>query len=557
MSEKRNAPDSSKNNSKKARQSISLETKMEVIRRMEDGQTRPNVCRCLSLPPSTVTTIMTNSVKIKHSVQQSTGVSVKHVSYSRGMIFEKMEKLLALWVDDANKKNIPLTQAAITEKAKSIFCHLKQTHGGEQIFSGSKGWFMRFKTRSNCHSVKFCGEAASADLVAAAEFPKEFQRYVEQGNYSPDQIFNVDETAVFWKRLPARTYICREECSAPGFKAAKDRVTVLLGANVSGTLKLKPMLVYRSQTPRALKGLNKNMLPVYWKYNKKAWVTQNVFTDWYTNYFSPTVLRFCEDKKLQPKVLLLLDNAPGHPQNLNEIRTPLDVKVVYMLPNTTSLLQPMDQGVIATFKAYYLRNTLMEMIRVLDSSDKTIKDYWLGYDILKGIKNIKSAWDEVSTKCLNGVWRKLLPAFVDNFVFEEDLTENISKLARHVGLDDVTAKDVTELLECHDQPLSNEDLEELAKELDCVRSEEIDKESEEETLRVMKTADLQRIISSMESLTDELCDLDYDWERSTKVKRAIISSIGPYSEILNERKQRSKQLKLDNFFLKNVTDPKL
>lgn len=50
--------------------------------------------------------------------------------------------------------------------------------------------------------------------------------------------------------------------------------TLLLGTNVLGNLKFK--LMCHSHTPRALKGLNKDMLPVYWKFNKKAWVTQDV-----------------------------------------------------------------------------------------------------------------------------------------------------------------------------------------------------------------------------------------------------------------------------------------
>ena len=53
-------------------------------------------------------------------------------------------------MDDTNKINIPLTQAVITEKAKSIFNNLKETDGGEETFLGSKGWFMSFKSLSNC-----------------------------------------------------------------------------------------------------------------------------------------------------------------------------------------------------------------------------------------------------------------------------------------------------------------------------------------------------------------------------------------------------------------------
>jgi len=45
----------------------------------------------------------------------------------------------------------------------------------------------------------------------------------------------------------------REEKSVPGFKASKDRNTLLLGGNASGTLKLKPLLVYHSDNPRVMK----------------------------------------------------------------------------------------------------------------------------------------------------------------------------------------------------------------------------------------------------------------------------------------------------------------
>ena len=60
------------------------------------------------------------------------------------------------------------------------------------------------------------------DADAASEFPKHLAEIIENGGYLPEQIFNVDETALFWKRMPARTFIAKEEQSMPGFKVTKD-----------------------------------------------------------------------------------------------------------------------------------------------------------------------------------------------------------------------------------------------------------------------------------------------------------------------------------------------
>ena len=59
---------------------------------------------------------------------------------------------------------------------------------------------------------------------------------------------------------------------------------------------------------------------------------------------------FAESNSFQNS--LILDNAPGHQRYLDDLNP--YVEVVYLLPNTTPLIQPMDRSVLATFKAHYL-----------------------------------------------------------------------------------------------------------------------------------------------------------------------------------------------------------
>ncbi|XP_045104158.1 tigger transposable element-derived protein 1-like [Portunus trituberculatus] len=398
--------DSSECSASKKRKAITMEVKVDIIKRSQKGETPTNIGRSLGLSRSTVATIIKDKERIMEHVKGSAPMKATVITKQRSGLIIEMERLLVVWLEEQNQRRILVSLMVIQEKAKRLFEALKDEKGKgseSEEFVASRGWFMRFKARANYHNLKVQGEAASGDEKAASEFPKALAEIIKEEGYSAHQVFNVDETGLFWKHMPDRTYIAKEK-SAPGHKASKDRITLLFWGNAAGDFKLKPFLVYQAENPRALKGIWKSQLPVILKANKKAWVTLAVFEDWFINYFVPSVEWYLASKGIPFKVLLVLDNAPGHPAHLGDFNP--NVKVVYLPPNTTALLQPMDQGVIASFKAYYLRRTIAMALQATETKKNlTLKDFWKSYNILDAVKNIADSWEEVKQTNMNGVWK--------------------------------------------------------------------------------------------------------------------------------------------------------
>ncbi|XP_057390086.1 tigger transposable element-derived protein 1-like isoform X2 [Balaenoptera acutorostrata] len=537
----------------KKRHAITMETKVKIIERVERGEKMVDVAHSYNLNRSTIGSIVKNKDKIMEHVKSAMPMTSTIITKKRGKVMEEMEKLLSVWMQDQRQRRVPLSLMLIQEKAKSLYEDLKKKHGEEsegKSFNASRSWVHRFKARAKLHNVKVSDKAASTDTIAAREFPETLREIIDEGAYLPEQVFNVDETGLYWKRMPDRSYISKEEKLMPGYKASKDRLTLLFGGNASGDMKLKPLLVYHSENPRALKNIAKGSLPVVWKSNPKAWVTQAIFQDWFFHHFIPEVEKYCLEKEVPFNILLLLDNAPGHPPFMDDFHP--NVKVVHLPLNTTALIQPMDQGVIATFKKYYLRHTFRQAVKASDESGTTLRQFWKDYNIYKAIKNIDFAWSEVTAVTMNGVWRNLCPKFVHDFrgfekVDEEskEVFSNLVTLSEKLELD-LQEDDFIELLAVQHEELTNEDL----MELEAQRKDEEGQEEEEVTEEPKRftTQEMARGFSLFEEALVVFEAQDPNVERYTKVAAAVQNAIQCYRVIYDEKKRATTQTSLDRFY---------
>lgn len=85
---------------------------------------------------------------------------------------------------------------------------------------------------------------------------------MQENDYVEKQVFNAEETDLFYKHVGKWTYTTEMASKAPGFKSFKDCATLLLCANAKFNFKCKLLMAYRAPNPQTLKWKNLNNMPL-------------------------------------------------------------------------------------------------------------------------------------------------------------------------------------------------------------------------------------------------------------------------------------------------------
>ncbi|XP_029633726.1 tigger transposable element-derived protein 1-like [Octopus sinensis] len=268
---------------------------VQLLDMFQEGKSCAAVGCCYDVNESTIRYIKKNEVAIRSTIAVNSCESAKKIMTIRNKHLVKMESTLVFWISNCKKKSIPLSGNIICEKVQKLYHQFDGGDGAEGIeelqprplatleskdFQASKAWFDCFQKQFKIKCVSLYEETVSADKEAAEKYLETFRQIIEEKGYKLEQVFYMDKTGLFWKKMPFRTYAMKDKARVPGLKAQMDRVMLITCSNAAGFM-MKPGLIYKSMNLRAFKNKNKNLLPAHWMHNPQAWITKSLTLNWF------------------------------------------------------------------------------------------------------------------------------------------------------------------------------------------------------------------------------------------------------------------------------------
>jgi hypothetical protein len=257
-----------------------------------------------------------------------------------------------LWFKQMREKGASVTGKMVRSKAAS-FAEMMGIEG----FKASEGWLYRLKVDEKISFKRFCGEALGSDKDGGNEWVQNVLPGIIEG-YEPRNIFNADETGLFYRGTPKGT-LTVQECPAVGGRDSKERLTFLIISNMDGSEK-HGIVIGKSKRPRCFR--RGEEFPLQYHSNRKAWMTREIWTK-IINWFDKMMVEQGRN------VVMFVDNATCH--RLESQIEPRNTTIRFLPVNTTSVIQPLDMGIIRSFKAKYLDMITRKRLALMEENTES------------------------------------------------------------------------------------------------------------------------------------------------------------------------------------------
>lgn len=308
------------------------------------------------------------------------------------VLCEEAERLLSDWHNEMVViRGLGVTIGALMTKLKeftSLYNEMNETALRSKIH--------RFMERHNLvlrRVTSYQTVAQDALQPIIDTFSQEVQSFLDDERMDFSQVYNMDQTAIFFDMPPSYTVVergVRRNRIQLNGNNYKKRVTVILLVRSDGQ-KYKPLIVFKAvpgaRIAHEIEEYDDD--EVHHTVQENAWTDEEVLKTWNEEIWSPIIERNPGNK------LLFLDSLKLHKQNEKLLKNNnREVNVKYIPEYCTPLLQPLDIGVIKVFKKNFRRiwsnNPDVEITRAILST-------W-----------IKQAWREVPEEAISKSFRQYL-----------------------------------------------------------------------------------------------------------------------------------------------------
>ena len=380
--------DSSVNNRRPSkRKRLTFDEKVKLLATLEDPQRGfgiQGVADLYGVGYRTVCRVHKDRDKIRSAVEKGEGHRSNHGVRRTKPVLEQHLLEFAQRVEQ-NYKHLCLTRRALCAEAwrirQILVAHPDLTSPTEhrELLSWRKPpkpkWAQRFARH---HSLVLRGTGWSVKLDDAklqADVEKIKDKLAE---YDLSHIYNVGEFGLFYNALPRRSFCAREESRKSVQRTqteckTKNRLTGYACANANGTHVVPLGIIGKAKRPRAFVDASVGAsndtrpwrgLPLPYFAQKQAWSDSCVMKQWFTTVFLPHV----RTNHPEEPVLLLVDSCACHAADISDIFDDVQrqVEIVPLPPYTTSKLQPMDAGIIASLKRTYRFLLLNDLVKAVE-----------------------------------------------------------------------------------------------------------------------------------------------------------------------------------------------
>ncbi|XP_056378915.1 tigger transposable element-derived protein 5 [Hyla sarda] len=406
------------------RKAYSIKDKLEAIERVKNGERQASVSRDFGVPGGTLRGWLKDEQKLRWFLDQLGGDVGTQRKKMRLANEEEIDRAVYSWFITLRQQGIPLSGPIIQAQAEMF---AKQIYGEDCTFKASHGWFWRWQKRHGISSQRIYGEpeVRPSDMDTVLVYPEEQPKApANESGYGDEQIYNANVTGLYWKLLPDQMHEMSMAKQPRGYRRVKDRVAILLAANLTGNHKLKPLIVGKLQDPASLRCHNPDKFPATYKYCKNMQMTSNLLRQWFFEDFVPGVKRYLRRCCLQEKAVLLVNQCPGSPPE-KELQTPDgSIRVLFLSKNTRSKIVSMDQGVMASFKQLYKR----ELLRMAVSSDSSPSDFVKSFLLKDMIYLSGQAWGMIQAVSIEKCWLYGLRAAFESGAMADTAGDDYSKV---------------------------------------------------------------------------------------------------------------------------------